>query len=106
MSVNRTKKQCNCGCVSTDYSDHGLQCPFYLAGKSARTARTKEKQVIIRIREAHQTLIEIAGDLRFMDDFDHAQDMSDAAMFCRAAANDLRDGKSTREKSIRRRDKA
>jgi hypothetical protein len=67
------------------------------------TAKEEVEKVIIRIRHAHQALVEIARDLRFMDDFDHAQDMSDAAMFCRAAANDLRDGTNTREKPIRRR---
>lgn len=45
-----------------------------------------------RILQAHQLLIEIAAELRGIDDFDHAQDMSNAALFCRAARNELREG--------------
>jgi hypothetical protein len=35
-------ESCNCGTVSSDYSDHGLQCPTYIAGKAARIARTSK----------------------------------------------------------------
>lgn len=47
-------------------------------------------EVVVRILEAHKTLVGIAHTLRSMDDFDHAQDMSSAALHCRAAYNDLR----------------
>lgn len=47
-------------------------------------------EVVKRILEAHKTLVGIAHTLRAMDDFDHAQDMSCAALYCRAAYNDLR----------------
>lgn len=60
--------------------------------------------VVERILEAHKTLVVIAQELRRLDDFDHAQDMSDAAMFCRAAYNDLRLGRNTREKALRKRE--
>lgn len=68
-------------------------------------ARPDEKTaaVIARILEAHKTLVSIAQDLRRADDFDHAQDMSDAALYCRAAYNDLRLGENTRAKQVRRR---
>jgi hypothetical protein len=46
--------------------------------------------VVARILEAHKTLVGIAHTLRSMNDFDHAQDMSSAALYCRAAYNDLR----------------
>lgn len=59
--------------------------------------------VIARILEAHKTLIGIAQDLRRMDDFDHAMDMSDAALYCRAAYNDLRLGENSRSKPVRQR---
>ena len=62
-----------------------------------------KETIIARIHEAHDTLIGIARDLRFADDFDHAQDMSDAALYCRAAANDLRLGENTRAKPLRKR---
>jgi hypothetical protein len=60
-------------------------------------------ELVARIDAAHELLIGIARDLRFANDFDHAQDMSDAALFCRAARNDLRLGENTRSKPIRRR---
>lgn len=56
-----------------------------------------------RIVEAHKLLVSIAHDLRRADDFDHAQDMSDAALYCRAAYNDLRLGQNSRTKPVRRR---
>lgn len=60
-------------------------------------------ELVARIDAAHELLIGIARDLRFADDFDHAQDMSDAALYCRAARNDLRLGENTRAKPVRRR---
>ena len=59
--------------------------------------------LVSRIDAASALLIGIARDLRFANDFDHAQDMSDAAMFCRAARNDLRLGENTRNKPMRKR---
>jgi len=50
-------------------------------------------EIVLRIRQAHELLISIARDLRRADDFDHAQDMSHAALYCRAAANELEDGR-------------
>lgn len=35
---------CNCDCTTSDYSDHALACPFYIAGKQARIAREVEKE--------------------------------------------------------------
>lgn len=55
------------------------------------------------IEAAHALLIGIARDLRFANDFDHAQDMSDAALYCRAARNDLRLGENSCAKPVRRR---
>lgn len=60
--------------------------------------------VVARILETHKLLVSIAQNLRRLDDFDHAMDMSDAAMFCRAAYNDIRLGKNTRKKTLRKRD--
>jgi len=50
----------------------------------------KRAEVVARILAVHKTLVAIAQDLRRLDDFDHAQDMSDAALRCRAAYNGLR----------------
>ena len=73
-----------------------------VAGSSEKLVDPKLAPVIARILEAHKLLVSIAHDLRSMNDFDHAQDMSDAAMFCRAAYNDLRLGKNTRESAKKR----
>ena len=64
----------------------------------------KRAAVIVHIDEAHAMLVSIAHTLRALDDFDHAQDMSDAALYCRAARNDLRLSQNTRKKPVRRRD--
>lgn len=61
------------------------------------------KAILDRITEAQKLLVSIAADLRRANDFDHAQDMSDAALYCRAAYNDLRLGENSRLKPVRRR---
>ena len=43
-----------------------------------------------RIDAAHLVLIDIARDFRAAKDLDRAEDMSSAALLCRAARNDLR----------------
>lgn len=48
-----------------------------------------KRDFVARIRAAHTILVEIAQDLRRANDLDHAEDMSKAAMYCRAAANDI-----------------
>jgi hypothetical protein len=34
-------KDCNCNCLTSEYSDHALTCPFYVAGKNARSSQPK-----------------------------------------------------------------
>ncbi len=67
------------------------------------TLPAETQAIMDRIIEAQKLLVSIAQDLRRADDFDHAQDMSDAALYCRAAYNDLRLGENSRDKPIRRR---
>ena len=45
------------------------------------TSPSQQKaEVVARILEVHKTLVGLAHDLRRMDDFDHAQHMSSAAL--------------------------
>lgn len=57
---------------------------------STVTEDEKRAAIVKRIEDVHGLLVSIAQDLRRMDDFDHAQDLSDAALRCRAAYNELR----------------
>src|SRR5688572_11936644 len=58
----RTVAQCNCGCTSTDYSDHGLSCPFYLKGKAERLT-AENAELSNHLEEATQSGIDTAREI-------------------------------------------
>jgi hypothetical protein len=60
-----------------------------------RCPSDQRAQMVRRILDVHGVLVSIALDLRRLDDFDHAEDMSYAALHCRAAYNELRLQKDT-----------
>lgn len=47
-------------------------------------------EIETRLLEVHKTLVGIAYDLRRLDDFDSAQEISNAALCCRGVYNGLR----------------
>lgn len=75
------------------YEELKLTCPNHLTPMHVMACPicNPPKNFAERILQAHTLLIEIARDLRAANDFDHAQDMSDAALRCRAAYNELKD---------------
>lgn len=69
--------QCDCGCVSDEYSDHGLKCPFYVVGQRAaadRRAQLPKEEMTLpeRLRKAYVAIAQVYG---YVGSIDEAADM-------------------------------